>query len=111
MARGPQTYAGQALSHELRLRPEALDDLRSAYLWCESKRPGLGEDFGLCVEAALALVQDNPLLGRQLQEKARRVLVRRFPYAILYEVEHRRIVVFAVFHGHRDPEDWIRRLE
>lgn len=111
MARGPQTYAGQALSHELRFRPEALEDLRSAYLWYESQRPGLGEDFGLCVEAALAVVRDSPFLGRQLRENARRVLVRRFPYAILYEIEDRRIVVFAVFHGHRDPEDWIRRLE
>ena len=99
------------MSHELRFRPEALEDLRSAYLWYESKRPGLGEDFGLCVEAALALVRDNPLLGRPLHGTARRVLVRRFPYAIFYEVEHRRVVVFAVSHGHRDPEGWLRRLE
>jgi plasmid stabilization system protein ParE len=99
------------LSHELRFRPEALEDLRGAYLWYESKRPGLGEDFGLCVEAALALVRENPFLGRPQHGNARRVLVRRFPYAIFYEVEHRRVVVFAVFHGHRDPADWARRLE
>jgi plasmid stabilization system protein ParE len=45
------------------------------------------------------LCGNNPRLGRRLHENARRVLVRRFPYAILYEVERRRVVVFAVFHG------------
>lgn len=98
------------MSYGLEFRPEAEEDLRSTYLWYEWQRAGLGEQFLLCVEAALALVRDNPFLGRKVHERARRIHTRRFPYGILYGVEHRRIVVLAVFHGHRDPRDWLRRV-
>jgi len=110
VAQGPPAYADQALSYGLEFRPEAEEDLRSTYLWYEWQRAGLGEQFLLCVEAALALVRDNPFLGRKVHERARRIHTRRFPYGILYGVEHRRIVVLAVFHGHRDPRDWLRRV-
>ena len=39
-----------------------------------------------------------------------RALVRRFPYAIFYEVEAHRIVVYAVFHCSQDPDKWKVRL-
>jgi len=98
------------LSYGLDFSPEAEQDTRAAYLWYESKRCGLGEEFLFCVEAALALVRDNPFLGRKVHDRARRIHTRRFPYGIVYGVEPRRIVVFALFHGHRDPEDWLRRV-
>lgn len=110
MAQGPPARAGQALSYGLEFTPDAEGDLRTAYLWYESKRAGLGEEFLLCVEAVLALVRDNPFLGRKVHERARRVHTRRFPYGVIYIVERRCVVVLAVFHGHRDPTDWLRRV-
>ena len=98
------------MSYELEFSPDAEEDLRAAYLWYESKRAGLGEEFLLRVETALALVRDNPFLGRKVHERARRIHTRRFPYGILYGVEPHRIVVFAIFHGHRDSNDWLRRV-
>jgi plasmid stabilization system protein ParE len=41
----------------------------------------------------------------------RRALVRRFPYAIFYEIGSREIVVYGVFHGARDPQAWRRRRD
>jgi toxin ParE1/3/4 len=41
----------------------------------------------------------------------RRALVRRFPYAIFYEIEPRQIVVYGVFHGARNPNAWRRRRD
>ena len=40
-----------------------------------------------------------------------RALLRRFPYAIFYEIEPVQIVVYAVFHGARDPRAWRRRKD
>jgi plasmid stabilization system protein ParE len=40
----------------------------------------------------------------------RRALVRRFPYAVFYEVEPERIVVYAVFHCSQDPDKWKARF-
>lgn len=39
----------------------------------------------------------------------RRALLRRFPYGIFFEVGTTEIVVYAVFHGARDPRSWRRR--
>lgn len=39
-------------------RPEA--ELQEAYQWYESQRKGLGEDFLLCIEAAISSIQRSP---------------------------------------------------
>jgi hypothetical protein len=69
VAQGPPADSVETLSYGLDFSPDAEEDLRSAYLWYESKRTGLGEEFLCCVEAALALVRDNPFLGRKVHER------------------------------------------
>jgi plasmid stabilization system protein ParE len=39
----------------------------------------------------------------------RRALLRRFPYGIFFEIERAEIMIYAVFHGARDPKRWRRR--
>jgi plasmid stabilization system protein ParE len=39
----------------------------------------------------------------------RRVVARRFPYAVYYRRREDRIVVLAVFHGRRHPRIWQAR--
>jgi hypothetical protein len=39
----------------------------------------------------------------------RRAVVRRFPFAIFYEVVAGEIKVTAIFHSRRDPEIWKSR--
>lgn len=41
---------------------------------------------------------------------ARRRVVRRFPYVVIYLVEPEHIEVLAVFHTSRDPKQWQGRL-
>jgi plasmid stabilization system protein ParE len=41
----------------------------------------------------------------------RRALLRRFPYAIFFEVARTEIIIYAVFHGARDPQSWRRRRQ
>ena len=41
----------------------------------------------------------------------RRVLVRRFPYRMLYLVEDSRAVVLALVHVRRDESAWRERLK
>ena len=48
------------MTPSLRLRPEAEADLDGAFTWYEEQRAGLGRDFLLAVEAALARIERNP---------------------------------------------------
>jgi hypothetical protein len=45
-----------------------------------------------------------------VEGEARRVLLRRFPYAVIYEVHGPDVVILACMHFSRDPESWERRL-
>jgi len=88
------------------VRPEAESDLREAYRWYEGQRPGLGDDFLLCVDAALSAIQANPLAFPAIHQEVRRVLVRRFPYGVFYVHRGQTLTILAVFHCHRDPSAW-----
>jgi plasmid stabilization system protein ParE len=37
-------------------------------------------------------------------------VVRRFPFAIFFDISEDEIQVIAVFHSRRDPEDWQSRV-
>lgn len=100
------------MNHPLTLLPEARNDVAEAYLWYEEQSLGLGLDFLRCVEVALLSVQRTPLLYPVVHESYRRALVRRFPFAVFYEVEgdSGRCVVYSVFHCSQDPDKWRGRL-
>ncbi len=94
------------------LLPEAKVDVADAYQWYEEQSLGLGMEFLRCVEAALLAIQRTPLGYPIVQESYRRSLVRRFPFAIVFEFapEQNRCVVYAVFHCSQDPAKWKSRL-
>lgn len=94
----------------IHLRPEAADEFNEAYHWYEERRGGLGANFQLCVEEAFERIQRDPESYPVVHQEVRQLLIRRFPYSVLYEVETDRIVVIAVFHGSRDPGQWQSRM-
>jgi toxin ParE1/3/4 len=94
---------------ELALAPEAELDIAEAYIWYQGRRAGLGEEFLSSVEACLESLRRHPEMCPVVHENYRRSLIRRFPYAVFYEVEDG-VTVYAVFHTSRDPNKWRERL-
>jgi len=97
------------MSRELILRPEAEADALEAFRWYNEQLPGLGEEFLAEIDHALDTIRANPEVPRKLHRHFRRVLTRRFPYAVFYAVSGERIVVFAILHSARDPRLWRKR--
>ncbi len=93
----------------LLIRPEAEAEIEEAYHWYESQRGGLGSDFLLCVEEGLQKIRKNPEMNPVVYRNVRRLLIHRFPYGIFYTARQDTATVLAVFHGHRDPEEWKSR--
>ncbi len=50
----------------------------------------------------MARAQREPEIYPPVLGDARRAVVRRFPYGVIYAVRNDRLVVFAVFHSSRD---------
>ena len=74
------------------------------------RRGGLGNEFLASVAWCMDLIQANPEAYGFAHENYRRAMVRRFPYAIFYEFQRDRVIVYTVFHCSQDPEKWRRRL-
>ncbi|HTO45112.1 MAG TPA: type II toxin-antitoxin system RelE/ParE family toxin [Burkholderiales bacterium] len=74
--------------------------------WYEDQRAGLGEEFLGAVEASFDAIQEFPEMFAPLHGEVRRAVVSRFPYAVFYRIEPKRVVVLAVLHMARDPKLW-----
>ena len=83
------------------LRP-ANGILTGAGIWiCDSCNP---------IEETLSRVLDHPYSFPPVRGNLRRAVVRRFPFAIFYEVTANEIEIIAVFHSRRNPEVWQSRV-
>jgi toxin ParE1/3/4 len=98
------------MAADLIVAPEAEDDIAAAYAWYEDRRMGLGEDFLVRVDAAVGRLCRDPEGHAVIYKGYRRALVRRYPYAIIYEYADDQVTVYAVSHTASDPEKWRRRL-
>jgi plasmid stabilization system protein ParE len=99
------------MSSGLILLPEAKVDLKEAFNWYEDKSLGLGFEFLRCAEAALMSIDRTPLLYPVVFDDYRRALLRRFPFAIFFELDNKnRRVIYSIFHCSQHPDRWMRRL-
>lgn len=84
------------------VRPAAEADLVRARDWYEQRRVGLGNEFLDAIAAALRELAEDPERQRLYHRNFRRVLLRRFPFKIFYQVIGHRIVIFRVLHAKQD---------
>lgn len=112
MGSGETGYSSVSMTAFLILAPEAKNDVADAYRWYEEQSLGLGVEFLHCVEDALLSIQRSPLIYPVVHEAYRRMLVRRFPFAIFFEISaaSNSCIVYSVFHCSQSPEKWRRRL-
>jgi plasmid stabilization system protein ParE len=86
-------------------RPQAEDDAVAVHAWYESRRAGLGREFGQAIEALVARIVDNPFLFQRVHGDTRRAVLSRFPYAIYFRPTRDEIVVLAI-HGRQHQSRW-----
>ncbi|MGH8128195.1 MAG: type II toxin-antitoxin system RelE/ParE family toxin [Gammaproteobacteria bacterium] len=97
------------MSLELRVRPEAEQDIEDAATWYEEQRLGLGQQFLDEVLGTFRRITEQSGLYPIMHRSTRRALTHRFPFGVFYRVEEGFIVVVAVMHGSQDPQRWKER--
>ena len=94
----------------VRFSDEAENDLADAVEWYEGQEPGLGLTLIAHVEAAVELIVTHPAMGTLTGPgTVRRVLVKRFPYAVYYLQQSEHVVVVAILHQRQDRQAVLRR--
>ncbi len=97
------------MSRTLAFTARASADIEDAHAWYEAQRPGLGSDFERELEIVIHFLEGLPEAGPVVHRTLRRLLVKRFPYAVYYQITEATIEVRGCLHLSRHPRAWIRR--
>lgn len=93
---------------EIVFRPQAEDEALAVRRWYESRRPGLGPEFGQALDVLIARIAASPLAFPRVHNETRRAVLSRFPYAVYFRLAKEVVVVLAI-HGRQHPSRWKRR--
>lgn len=91
------------MKYGLRFLHEVEEDLFVGYSWYEGKVLGLGEKFLQMFYDCTKDLPGNALIYKKVYGDFRRCFLRRFPYAVYFQIEEPQVVVFGLFHCARDP--------
>jgi len=98
----------------LRTHRLAEEELSDAASWYETKQPGLGVSFLDPIDDVIDRLRSgalprSPVPGVKIAKDARRVLLKRFPYSIVFYERENETVIIAFAHSSRRPGYWRSR--
>jgi plasmid stabilization system protein ParE len=94
----------------VRLEPPADREFSEATAYFGDQSSRAAEEFVSEMIAAMNLLAQFPRIGTPIFEDVRRLLLRRFPYQLVYRVLGDEIRIYAVAHLKRRPGYWRERL-
>ena len=94
---------------EVVFHPEASAEYREAYIWYADHDSRVADRFEQEVGYAIHCIFQDPHRWPRYDETHRKLLLRRFPYLVIYREHENRIWIVAVAHGHRKPGYWEKR--
>jgi plasmid stabilization system protein ParE len=98
---------------KVRLLARAERDVATAADFYESARPGLGGQFFADLDATLMLLRHQSYLGVAVSARNdyRQMLLKHFPYRLIYRVTRDALIVIAVHHQRQHPRSWQNRVQ
>lgn len=94
--------------------PSVEEEIEAAGDYYEDQRQGLGSEFLDALEDALQRLVEQPqahgfVPDTEPEEEIRQVVVRRFPYRIVFRERLEDLLVLACMHARREPGYWRSR--
>jgi plasmid stabilization system protein ParE len=91
------------------VRAQARAEIDDAFEWYRERSPTAAADFLAVVDDALREIAEDPERFPVVHGRLRRIVLRRFPYALYYKIFPRTVSIVGVIHGHRHPDTWLSR--
>lgn len=88
----------------VRLLPEAETELFEAAQWYREQSFGLDYEFMRCMDEAIQRIVRTPLMFPVVHQGKRRILAKRFPYSIIFDVIEDEILIYVIFHSAAIPK-------
>lgn len=98
------------LQLQLSVSDGALDDLRKALSYYESRSLGLGGEFYIEFNRVVEVILHFPKSFQVTSSGLRKACIQSFPYIILYRRRKNIIDIVSVLHTYRDPITWKKKV-
>ena len=86
-------------------------ELAKAVDFYERERAGLGEEFFQEIQRAAGFLIEFPQLGRPVSKNRRVLVLKEFPYLLVYDLVQSDIRIIVVVHQNRRSGYWSGRVE
>ena len=102
---------------KVELSPRARVELTEILEYYAAQQPGLDAQFLAEFERASRQLgrfpETGPVMSRRIssRHKSRRLIMRRFPYLLIYSVAPARVTIVAIAHQSRRSSYWRSRIE
>lgn len=93
-------------SFQVRVEPEAQQDIEEALDWYQEKSQELAQALLEAYQQRLFDLGVRPLSFPEVRPGLRRAMLPRFPYHLFFEMVDEHVIVLAVLHAKRDPQSW-----
>lgn len=94
----------------LEIHPAALAELKSAVVWYQERNETAAHNFVSEVDRAIELVMAAPGRWPSGKHGTRKLVLQRYPFAVIYREKEAVVQVLAIAHGRRRPGYWKVRL-
>jgi plasmid stabilization system protein ParE len=94
----------------VRIHPAALEEAEAAMDWYAHRSRRAAEMFLIELDRAIEQIARDPERSAADEAGTRRMLLRRFPFLIIYRKVNAGVEIIAVAHGRRRPQYWRERL-
>ena len=95
--------------YALIIKPNAIDMAKEAYQWYEEQQSGLGDSFMIELDSCYDKLEISPISYTKIKKHFRHILLKKFPYVVIFEVINNDVIVYSVFHTSRNPRKKFRR--
>ena len=94
----------------LHIHPEALAELKLAVSWYQEQNQTAALNFVTELDRAVDLVIESPRRWPRGEHGTRKVVLQRYPFAVIYRERKTVVQILAIAHGRRRPGYWKKRL-
>jgi len=94
------------VTRTLEIHPEAQAEAEAAARYYAARNAAAAGAFTIEVDSAISRIEREPHVHPVHAHETRRVLLRTFPFSVVYRFDAERILIVAFAHGSRRPTYW-----
>jgi len=98
------------MKYRLIIKDGAVSDTIEAFEYYETQKDGLGEQFLIDLENTYQKISKDPqhfsFVSADKAKKMRDAKLNGFPYLVIFEIEGKAVIIYAVHNTHKKPRSF-----